>query len=479
MAESNKIQTYSECLSWLYQRHTIKFGLNRVKKINELFNYPSEQYRTIHVAGSNGKGSVCYKIYSLLKLKNLKVGLFTSPHIVCLRERIIVNDELISEEELPYLVNRILEKCKSAQIELTFFELMTMVAFLHFSNKRVDYAVIETGLGGREDATNILKKPEVAVITSIGYDHMHILGNDLLSICNEKIEIFKKDTNVVIGPSVSIFRNVFEKAKELNCKIVTVSAEPRGETVNEENSRIALEVIKILHISITPFLDKVLKIKLPLRLQYLASEQINYFKKEVCLKEESFSISENEKYSGNPQAVIFDVGHNITAIDHLCRDINYFHKNVPIRICLSITKPRNVDLMRPFLAHFPDRLLDIYYVSSISPRTYELVDIIRLIKDENNLDYKLKQIFFNSSRKICQWLNCENINEDIEHMAQFCKKESIPIVLKNAFLECCKDNSIFLLTGSFFFFEEVLDTFHIFAGNKDSIYMNECTADVA
>lgn len=474
MAESTVLKTYAECLDWLYQRHKMRFGSRRVSKINEVFDFPCERYRTIHVAGTNGKGSVCHKIYTLLKLKNWKVGLYTSPHIVCLRERIMVNDELISEEELVYLVNEIIKKCKITGIEASFFEIMTMVAFLHFSNKKVDYAVIETGLGGKEDATNILKKPEVIVITSIGYDHMDILGSDLLSICNEKIGIFKKDANVVVGPSVSIFRSVFDKAKELNCNLVVVSAEPRGETANEENSRIALEAIKVLRMRTSTFLNKVLKIKLPLRQQYLAPEQIEYFKTEVCFKQSVFSLSEKELYTGNPHAVILDVSHNETAINQLCRDINYFHKNKPVRVCISISRPRNTDLIRPFWAHFPDCLLDIYYVSSEIPRTYELVDIIRMMKNSSNLNENLKQIVFESSRKMCQWIKCKNTNGDIEHVAEYCKRGHISTVVKNAFLECCKDNSILLITGSFFFFQEVLDTLHIFAGNKDPTYMNEC-----
>lgn len=478
MTEHTVLKNYGECLEWLYQQHKIRFGLERVAKMIKLFDYPCERYKTIHVAGTNGKSSVCYKIFTLLKLKKYSVGLYTSPHIVCLRERIKVNDEIISEEELLYLVNEIVKKCKSIGLKPSFFEIMTVVAFLHFSNKRVDYAVIETGLGGRQDATNVLKKPEVAVITSIGYDHMPCLGNDLPSICNEKIGIFKKDTNIVIGPSVSIFRSVYERAKELNCKIVSVQAEPRGITANEENSQIALEVIKMLKIKTTDFLQSLTKIKLPLRLQYLASEQMDYFKREVCFKNNGYSFSETEKYINNPYAVILDVGHNMTAMDQLCRDINYFHKNKSLRIGFSLTKPRNVDIIKPFWAHFPGRLLDIYYLPSGNARTYELVDIIHMIKDEKNLDENLKNIFFNSTRKMCQWFHPDSANEDLESAAQHCKKGSIPTIVENAFLECCKDNCIFLLTGSFFFFEEVLDTLHIYAGDKDPLYMNECQQEL-
>ncbi|CRH01151.1 dihydrofolate synthase/folylpolyglutamate synthase, putative [Plasmodium relictum] len=464
-----QIKTYSECLNKLYKTHSLKLSLDNPKKLSESFDNPCDKYKTIHIAGTNGKGSVCYKIYSCLKLKKYKVGLFSSPHIFSLRERIMVNDELISEEDLIFLVNEILKKNKEINIQPTFFEIITMVAYLHFLNKKVDYAVIETGMGGRLDATNILSKPELIVITSIGYDHLHILGNELNLICNEKIGIFKKNANVVIGPSVSIYKNVFKKAKELNCNITSVLPEPRGETYNEENSRIALEALKILNINVDNFLKSVINIKPPLRLQYLAQEQIYHIKKKF--------ISDNSEnnFSLYPHAVILDVGHNETAIDRLCRDINYFHKDKLIRICISLTKPRDLNIFRPFIAQFSYTLKDIFYFPSMNPRTYDFEEIIHIINNDDKIDDKLKYLILDSSQKVKQWLICNdkgNINDEGKTDKSY-KRGTIPLIVKNAFLECCKDNSILLIVGTFFMFDEVLNAFDIHSNIQDSIYMNE------
>ncbi|CRG94970.1 dihydrofolate synthase/folylpolyglutamate synthase, putative [Plasmodium gallinaceum] len=464
-----QIKTYSECLDKLYKTHSIKLGLDNSKKLSESFDNPCDKYKTIHIAGTNGKGSVCYKIYSCLKLKKYKVGLFSSPHIFSLRERIIVDDELINEEDLIFLVNKVINKIKKIDIKPSFFEIITMVAYLHFLNKEVDYAIIETGLGGRLDATNILSKPELIVITSIGYDHSHILGNELNLICNEKIGIFKKDTNVIIGPSVSIYKNVFEKAKELNCRITLVSPEPRGETYNEENSRIALEALKILNINVDNFLKSVIYIKPPLRLQYLAQEQIHHVKKKYT------SNNLDNNFSLYPCAVILDVGHNETAIDRLCTDINYFHKGKLIRICISLTKPRNLNIFHPFIAHFPDTLKDVFYLPSINQRTYDFEEITDMINNDDQIDNKLKQLILDSSEKVRRWLQCNN-KENIdgaENFDKLYKRGTIPLIVKNAFLECCKDNSILLIVGTFFMFDEVLNTFDIYSDIQDSVCMNE------
>ncbi|SOV24302.1 dihydrofolate synthase/folylpolyglutamate synthase [Plasmodium sp. DRC-Itaito] len=462
-----EIKSYSECLELLYKTHALKLGLDNPKKLNESFGHPCDKYKTIHVAGTNGKGSVCYKIYTCLKLKKYKVGLFSSPHIFSLRERIIVNDEPISEKELIHLVNEVLNKAKKLYINPSFFEIITLVAFLHFLNKRVDYAIIETGIGGRLDATNILTKPEVIVITSIGYDHLNILGDNLPIICNEKIGIFKKDSNVVIGPSVAIYKNVFDKAKELNCTIHTVVPEPRGERYNEENSRIALRALEILNINIDYFLKSIIPIKPPLRIQYLAIEQIQYIKKMFSPD----NLEHNEQY---PRAVILDVGHNETAIDRLCTDINYFHKGQNIRVCISITKPRNLSVFHPFIAQFGDTLKDIFYLPSLNERTYDFEEIVEMLNNEEEIKNEIKELILSSSKKVGNWLVHEkqgNINE--EDALKLYKRGCIPLIIKNAFLECCKDNSILLICGTFFVFDEVLNTFDIHSDMQDTIFMNE------
>ncbi|SBT41366.1 dihydrofolate synthase/folylpolyglutamate synthase, putative (DHFS-FPGS) [Plasmodium ovale wallikeri] len=431
------IKTYGECLERLYKTHSVKLGLESTKLLSESFGNPYNDYKTIHVAGTNGKGSVCYKIYISLKLRKYKVGIFTSPHIFSLRERIVVNDNPISEKDLICLVNKVLRKSKKLNLSPTFFEIITIVAFLHFFNEKVDYAVIETGIGGRLDATNILNKPELVIITSIGYDHEYLLGYKLKNICNEKIGIFKENAKVLIGPSVSIYKNVFEKAKELTCTIQAVSPEPRGETYNEENTRIATEALKMLNINIDTFLKSIITIKPPLRVQYLAKEQIQHVKKKYT----NINNEQLDVFPPYPHAVILDVGHNGTAIDRLCRDINYFHRDISIRVCISLTKPRSVNIFQPLIAQFPGVLKhvfspllpppqqDIFYLPSVNMRTYDFDEVVDMMDNDDRVSSELKGHILSSAEKVNQWL----LHEMGEKMD--CRKDAHKLHARRDFYE--------------------------------------------
>ncbi|GAB6183676.1 bifunctional folylpolyglutamate synthase/dihydrofolate synthase [Thermodesulfovibrio hydrogeniphilus] len=187
---------YNEILNELYQRRTrgIKLGLERVLRVLDKLGNPHKSFRSIHIAGTNGKGSVSKIIYTLLRAHGFSVGLFTSPHLTRFTERIVVNETEISEED----VVRLVEKVRPLSDELTFFEYVTVIAFLYFKEKGVDYAVLETGMGGRLDSTNVVK-PEISIITSIGLDHQQFLGQDLASIAKEKAGIIKKSVPVVIA----------------------------------------------------------------------------------------------------------------------------------------------------------------------------------------------------------------------------------------------------------------------------------------
>jgi dihydrofolate synthase/folylpolyglutamate synthase len=187
---------YSEKLHRLFNVNFFggsKLGLANMEKMSAYYGHPERQFRTVHIAGSNGKGSVALKMAKAFEKSGLKTGLYTSPHIATFRERIKINGEMIPEEA----VVRLLEFYGNA----TFFELTTMLAFRYFEEQKVDIAVIETGLGGRLDATNILQ-PELSIITSISLEHTEILGRTLEEIAREKGGIIKPPIPAVIGPRV-------------------------------------------------------------------------------------------------------------------------------------------------------------------------------------------------------------------------------------------------------------------------------------
>ncbi len=162
----------------------MKLNLEIPLLLSELFDFPERSFPTIHVAGTNGKGSVVTKISKALELSGLKVGRYTSPHLISFRERIQVNGEWISEEFISRRMKLIFQKVDQKKIPATFFELTTLLAFDYFREMKVDVAVIETGLGGRLDATNIIQ-PILTVITSISLDHAQILGSTLEEIAVE------------------------------------------------------------------------------------------------------------------------------------------------------------------------------------------------------------------------------------------------------------------------------------------------------
>lgn len=189
-----------------------KPGLDRMHFMDQMAGHPHRKYKTIHIAGTNGKGSVSSMLASSLAAKGFKVGLYTSPHILDLRERMRIVDNsgyrIISEEACESLILRWGESLKN--LSCSFFEVTTFLAFCWFEEENVDYAVIEAGLGGRLDSTNIIE-PVLSVITNIGYDHCDILGESLPEIAYEKAGIIKPCVPVVVGESGTETDSVFER----------------------------------------------------------------------------------------------------------------------------------------------------------------------------------------------------------------------------------------------------------------------------
>jgi dihydrofolate synthase/folylpolyglutamate synthase len=184
-----------------------KEGLVNTLKLDDHFNHPHQNYRTIHVAGTNGKGSCAHTLAAILQMCGYKVGLYTSPHLVDFSERIRINGQPIDEDYVVDFVEK--EKGFFEPLSPSFFEVVTAMAFKYFADKKVDFAVIEVGLGGRLDCTNIIF-PVLSVITNIGLDHTQFLGNSLEQIAMEKAGIIKQGVPVVIGETTPETKMVFE-----------------------------------------------------------------------------------------------------------------------------------------------------------------------------------------------------------------------------------------------------------------------------
>lgn len=235
--------TYTETCEYLFNQMPMferqgaagyKEGLSNTLALDEHFGHPHQSYATIHIAGTNGKGSVSHTIAAILQECGYRVGLYTSPHLVDFRERIRINGTPISEEYVVNFVEK--ERAFFEPLHPSFFEVTTAMAFKYFQDMQIDIAVVEVGLGGRLDCTNIIT-PLVSIITNISFDHTQFLGDTLAKIAAEKAGIIKNGVPVVIGESTDETRPVFEaKAREMNSQIVfaqdhplVTSATPRPE----------------------------------------------------------------------------------------------------------------------------------------------------------------------------------------------------------------------------------------------------------
>lgn len=215
---------YEKLISFNYKE---SLKLERMKRFSESLGNPHTDLRCIHIAGTKGKGSTSAMVASILKAANFKVGLYTSPHLISFRERIRINDELINEEELCDIINRIrpfIDKIdKNSDMYPTFFEVYTAAAFLYFKEKKTDFCVLEVGLGGRLDATNIIEKPLCCGIAQISLEHTQKLGGTLEKIATEKAGIIKEGSICVSSSQENSAMNVIRKScKDKNCRLYEV-----------------------------------------------------------------------------------------------------------------------------------------------------------------------------------------------------------------------------------------------------------------
>ncbi len=217
---------YKKCIDWLYsfQKFGIKLGLDRIKHICKKLGNPQNNYKIIHVGGTNGKGSVCRFLESALVNSGYKTGTYTSPHLQRFSERFVVNKKEISESVIVRLVEKIKPIVKGMIEEdniPTFFEIVTAMAFQYFKEKNVDFAIIEVGLGGLYDATNIVN-PMVTIVTNVSYEHQNILGDKIEDISFEKAGIIKKGIPVITAATGKALDVIKKVALEKNSSLIVI-----------------------------------------------------------------------------------------------------------------------------------------------------------------------------------------------------------------------------------------------------------------
>ncbi|HMK03451.1 MAG TPA: folylpolyglutamate synthase/dihydrofolate synthase family protein [Ferruginibacter sp.] len=341
---------------------------------------PQTKFKTIHIAGTNGKGSTSHMLAAVLQQSGYKTGLYTSPHLKDFRERIKINGEMISESFVIDFVQR--TKKISEEIEPSFFELTVAMAFEYFATQEIDIAVIETGLGGRLDSTNVIT-PILSVITNIGYDHMNILGNTLEEIAAEKAGIIKPGVPVVIGEYLPETKNIFlGKAKEMNATIHFASDEYKASNINYTLGSLRCDVQNMEHKITESF-------ELDLNGLYQAKNLCTVLCAEAILMEQGFIIiNENEKkalrhvkkFTGlygrwdvisEKPTIILDVAHNEDGIKQILEQLSIVGKNAKLHFVMGIVKDKDVTKV---LSLFPKEA-SYYFSNAHIPRAMAHEDL--------------------------------------------------------------------------------------------------------
>jgi dihydrofolate synthase / folylpolyglutamate synthase len=381
--------TYQQTLSYLYAQLPMfsrigsaayKADLHNTIALCDSIGNPQTKFKTIHIAGTNGKGSTSHMLAAILQSAGYKTGLYTSPHIKDFRERIRVNGEMIKEEAVVKFVARTKEK--SDEVNPSFFELTVAMAFDYFAAEQCDIAIIETGLGGLLDSTNIIT-PILSVITNIGYDHQNILGNTLQEIATQKAGIIKENVPVVIGETLPETKQIFiDTANKKNAEIFFAEEMFIPESLYVEDN------ILISHLSeVMTCKNKIFK--LGLTGLYQAKNICTVLESVEQLKNIGINISEAALQKGllevkemtglrgrweilqqNP-TIIADVAHNKDGISQVIQQLQTTYPNSNIHFVLGFVKDKDV---REVLKLFPTNAA-YYFTNAHIPRAMPVSEL--------------------------------------------------------------------------------------------------------
>jgi len=367
------MKTYSEVITFLFKQYpnyqnkgakAYKPDLSNITALSKIIGNPHQKIKTIHVAGTNGKGSVCNYLGNIYIENGYKVGVFTSPHLIDFGERITINQKYISKEYIVDFYNRYLEEFKT--VSPSFFEWSTVLALKYFEDEKTDINIIETGLGGRLDSTNIIQ-PELSIITTVGRDHQNILGNTLYDIAKEKAGIIKNGIPTLLGPDIKETKDVFETvATENNSKLYqAIESETKSENLPDyqlNNWETAYKATQIL--------DDEFPVK-------VNKENISKY---LTIKGRWQVLSKNPK-------VVADIGHNAQGMASIKKQIEKenFKK---LHILIGFSEDKN--LME--ILHYLPNADFIYATQSSNERSVDSNEIGNLVKESECIcidDYKV------------------------------------------------------------------------------------------
>lgn len=361
---------YSEALQFIHK--TLNFGsrpgLSRVSELCERLGNPQDSLKIIHVAGTNGKGSTVTMIATALEQAGYTVGKYTSPYIYDFRERIEVNSKMIEQDELAQITEVVKAECEKMEDHPTEFEIVTAIAFVYFKKKNCDYVVLEVGLGGRLDATNIIKSPLLSVICSISLDHVDILGDTEAKIAFEKAGIIKQNSPCVVYPLNS---------KEVNEVFETVCSEKNCELIIPELSQLEIES----HSNQNRFIYKGTQYSPALLGKHQIYNSLTAIEallklgidtKHIASGLEKVSLhGRYEIISENPR-IILDAGHNQSGIESLLHSISKDESITKLTIVFGMLKDKAYQYAIRELASIADKMICI---TPDSPRALSAFDM--------------------------------------------------------------------------------------------------------
>ncbi len=397
------MDNYNETINYLYalQKHGIKLGLANTKKLMQILSEPHTSFRAIHIAGTNGKGSTAAAIASILQASGFRTALFTSPHLISFTERISINDQRISEAEVVNLTARIRRLISEDNINPTFFEFVTALAFYYFSIKNVAWAVIETGMGGRLDATNIID-PDITVITNISLDHSEFLGNSIADITYEKAGIIKQGTPLLTSSlDNKVIAQLAGIASKLNAEMHIYSRDFRGSINKIDADRISFDYAGDIHIR---------DLSTPLSGEYQLYNMCLAIRACEILRKKGLSISESsirtglqnirlegrfEKVSHNP-AIIIDGAHNPAAAYSLSETVKTVYPDKKVILIAGIMDDKNISgILSPLIDVSESVILTkARYDRAATPERME--EIISALEAKGKLPDRTKIINTNS-----------------------------------------------------------------------------------
>ncbi len=381
--------TYQETLDYLYAQLPMfsrvgaaayKVDLHNSIELCQAIGNPQHHFKSIHIAGTNGKGSTSHMLAAILQQAGYKTGLYTSPHIKEFGERIRVNGEMIKQEFVVDFVERTKEI--SDRVEPSFFELTVAMAFQYFSEEKVDIAIIETGLGGRLDSTNIIQ-PLLSVITNIGYDHTNILGNTLTDIAWQKAGIIKKNTPVVIGEILPITNQVFiQEANEKEAPLLLASSRFVIESSRQSGNHLICDVKDLRTKTVDRF-------ELDLAGSYQQKNICTVLSSVEVLRAFGFLVTKGDLQAAlknvkgltgmrgrwdiiqDQPKVILDVAHNEDGIRQVTRQLKENYPNAAVHFILGFVKDKDVSHVLelfPTDAHY-------YFTNAHIPRAIQHTEL--------------------------------------------------------------------------------------------------------